>query len=196
MVQKHILVSMIAPVTVAGILIMTILAATANAQESNSTGNTTAAPQQSNSTGNTTDFVNAILGIHNRERAAVNASGNVPAIVWNDGLAAGSKSWAEHLATTGDRQHAPGFNENIAWGGRCSGYDPKEPGYSCTPYTVIELQEGWVHEKVNWNGSTCASQHVCGHYTTMVDRDIKQVGCGIASGPPSVIMGVLVCRYQ
>src|SRR5690242_17170207 len=33
MVQKHIVISMIAPVAVAGILIMTILAATANAQQ-------------------------------------------------------------------------------------------------------------------------------------------------------------------
>ena len=39
MVQKHIVISMIAPVAIAGILIMTILAATANAQENNSTGN-------------------------------------------------------------------------------------------------------------------------------------------------------------
>ena len=77
------------------------------------------------------DFVNAILESITASQPAVNASGNGPAIVWNDGLAAGSKSWAEHLATTGDRQHAPGFHtENIAWGGRCSGYDPKEPGYS------------------------------------------------------------------
>ena len=52
MIQKHIVISMIAPVAVAGILIMTILAAAANAQESNSTGNTTAAaPQENNSTG-------------------------------------------------------------------------------------------------------------------------------------------------
>jgi uncharacterized protein YkwD len=39
MVQKHIVISMIAPIAVAGILIMTILTATANAQESNNTGN-------------------------------------------------------------------------------------------------------------------------------------------------------------
>jgi uncharacterized protein YkwD len=49
MIQKHTVISMIAPVTVAGILIMTILAATANAQESNSTEN---AQQQSNNTEN------------------------------------------------------------------------------------------------------------------------------------------------
>jgi hypothetical protein len=131
------------------------------------------------------------LDIHNRERALV----GVPPLVWNDTLAIGAKSWAEHLATTGVRQHAPDVTENIAWGGRCFGY-PGQPGYSCTPYTEIDMQEGWVREKVNWNGSTCASQHVCGHYTQMINGYSKQVGCGIASGPPSVTMGVLVCRYK
>jgi hypothetical protein len=48
MVQKHIVISMIAPVILAGILIMTILAANANAQESNNAGNA----QQSNNAGN------------------------------------------------------------------------------------------------------------------------------------------------
>ncbi|MGC2572490.1 MAG: CAP domain-containing protein [Candidatus Nitrosopolaris sp.] len=48
MVQKHIVISMIAPVAVVGILIMAILAATVNAQESNSTEN----GQESNNTGN------------------------------------------------------------------------------------------------------------------------------------------------
>jgi uncharacterized protein YkwD len=173
-------------------------------QQQPPTNNTGFGQQQqppTNNTGNTTqqsaDFVKTILEIHNRERAAV----SVAPLVWNDTLAAGAKAWAEHLATTGLRQHAPHVRENIAWGGRCSGY-PGEPGYSCTPYTVIELQEGWVHEKVNCMGpfcNTCASQHECGHYTTMVGDmvgDNKQVGCGIASGPPSVIMGVLVCRYH
>src|SRR5215469_11385085 len=47
MVQKHTVISTITPVTIAGILIMTILAATANAQKNNSTGN---ALQQSTST--------------------------------------------------------------------------------------------------------------------------------------------------
>jgi uncharacterized protein YkwD len=175
MVQKHMVMSMIAPVAVAGILIMTILAATVNAQESNNTGNarqessstenatspmtsnntgneqqesnntgnatstgvpenttspsgsttnnntgneqqesnsnmTAAAPnignarQESNNTGNATstgmsaDLANGILTLMNQERAAVNASGSVPPLVWNDTAAAHAKDWAEYLA--------------------------------------------------------------------------------------------------
>ena len=48
MVQKHMVISIIVPVAVAGILIMAILAATVNAQENNSTENS----QESNNTGN------------------------------------------------------------------------------------------------------------------------------------------------
>jgi uncharacterized protein YkwD len=60
MVQKHIVISMIAPVAVTGILIIAILAVTVNAQESNSTenaqqqGNNTGNAQESNNTGNAT----------------------------------------------------------------------------------------------------------------------------------------------
>ncbi|MGA9152857.1 MAG: CAP domain-containing protein [Candidatus Nitrosopolaris sp.] len=62
-----------------------------NAQESNNAGNA----QESNSTGNAqADFVNSILAAHNRERAAV----GVPPLVWNDTLAAHAKAWVEYLA--------------------------------------------------------------------------------------------------
>jgi hypothetical protein len=34
--------------------------------------------------------------------------------VWNDTLAAGAKSWAEHLATSGTYGHDPNVLENLA----------------------------------------------------------------------------------
>ena len=51
-------------------------------------------PTASNNTGNASaDFVNSILAVHNRERAAV----GVQPLVWNNTLAAGAKAWAENL---------------------------------------------------------------------------------------------------
>jgi len=142
MALKPIIIFLIASVAEAGILIMTILAATANAQQpvvgcgpgtDNSTCSTTPNQQQApaaptttagcgpgtdnstckattpslqptsttnptNNTGNvSSDLVNTILSMHNSERAAV----GVPAIVWSDDLAAQAKTWAEHLAATG-----------------------------------------------------------------------------------------------
>ena len=125
------------------------------------------------------DLSSTILDIHNRERSAV----SVPPLVWSDSLAAGAKTWAEHLATTGEFNHDPnGGAENIA--GFFKGVSA--PG---------EGQSKWVDEKVHWNGSTCASGEVCGHYTNMIGSGYKEVGCGTASGSGHPY-SILVCRYR
>ena len=69
--------------------------------------NGTGVPENTTSPGNAQAvFVKSILDVHNRERAAVNASGGVPALVWSDKLAADAKDWAEHLATIGETFHS------------------------------------------------------------------------------------------
>ena len=127
------------------------------------------------------DLVNSILALHNSERAAV----GVPALVWSDKLAADAKPWAEHLATSGEFVHDTNrgnVGENIA--GFFSGVSA--PG---------EGQSKWVDEKKDWNGGTCASGKVCGHYTQMVWRDTKEVGCATAKGGGHAF-SILVCRYS
>src|SRR5438552_1219716 len=71
-------------------------------QESNNIGNATASQGGNNITA--ADFVNTILAIHNRERAAV----GVPPLVWSDTLAAGAKPWAEHVAQINQMVHSTG----------------------------------------------------------------------------------------
>jgi hypothetical protein len=99
MVHKPIVRFVIAPVAVAGILMLAMLAATGNAQENNNAGSTQennnagSTQQQSNSTGNAqennnagstqADLANSILAVHNSERAAV----GVPPLVWSEKLA-------------------------------------------------------------------------------------------------------------
>jgi len=259
MVQKHKVLSMIAPVAVAGILIITILAAAVNAQESNNstenaqqesnntqnatspsesmatnnTGNeqqesnsnmTTAAPnvgnarQESNNTGNATstggpenatsagmsaDLANGILTLMNQERAAVNASGNVPLLVWNDTAAAHAKDWAEYLAagktgTLGITHciFVPGWEqiescthhegENLVW------YSPHDANRSAADYTNF-----WLSEKKDYHGGPPSfTAPVTGHYTQIVWNTTKSVGCGIAVSPPEIHNGDIVsCRF-
>jgi len=250
---------MIAPVAVAGILIITILAAAVNAQESNNstenaqqesnntqnatspsesmatnnTGNeqqesnsnmTTAAPnvgnarQESNNTGNATstggpenatsagmsaDLANGILTLMNQERAAVNASGNVPLLVWNDTAAAHAKDWAEYLAagktgTLGITHciFVPGWEqiescthhegENLVW------YSPHDANRSAADYTNF-----WLSEKKDYHGGPPSfTAPVTGHYTQIVWNTTKSVGCGIAVSPPEIHNGDIVsCRF-
>jgi len=147
-----------------------------------------------NNTENTPDLANSILAVHNNERSAV----GVPPLVWSDDLAAGAKTWADHLATTGQFVHDT--SKPYVTGENLAGFNPSlgvsAPG---------EGQQLWVAEKNDWNGgmyrSGCASGKVCGHYTQMVWKDTKQVGCATAIGnnfswSPGHPTGVLVCRYS
>jgi uncharacterized protein YkwD len=128
----------------------------------------------------------SILDVHNSERAAV----GVPPLVWSDKLANDAKTWAEHLATLGDinqqNAHDPNRNgegENVHLG---------NPAYRAIT-SVEEMFRGWVSEKDNYHGEPTGQTL---HYTQMVGRDTKEVGCAIASPSGNGKWDVLVCRYS
>jgi uncharacterized protein YkwD len=164
-------------------------AAPSNSTATAPSNSTAAAP--SNSTAAAPDLINSILAVHNRERAAV----GVPALVWSDSLAASAKAWAEHLATTGE------FNHDVSL---FSG--PRPEGENLASFDASKGVQGvsaphdgqmlWVDEKSKYHGETMNANNVLefGHYTQMVWRDTKEVGCGIANDP--VNGGILVCRYS
>jgi uncharacterized protein YkwD len=135
------------------------------------------------------DLASMVLAVHNRERAAV----GVPPLVWNDTLAAGAKTWAEHLATLKvidqSNAHSSGYvpeykyGESIATGGHN------------TTVPVAQNMQSWVAEKNNYQGGPITATNAGGisHYTMMVWRTTTSVGCGTASGGPT---DILVCRYS
>ncbi|MGA9151853.1 MAG: CAP domain-containing protein [Candidatus Nitrosopolaris sp.] len=152
-------------------------------QESSNTGN---AAQGASNTENTADIAKTILEIHNKERAAV----GVPPLVWSDKLAADAKPWAEHLVTLGKLVHSSGTaqGENLSTRGAWSIGQPP------SPISTESLLQGWVNEKPSMGG----------HYTQMVWKTTKEVGCATAStkvvsGAPAGAEGqtvYLVCRYS
>ena len=140
-----------------------------------------------------------ILDIHNRERATV----GVQPLVWSDKLTADAKPWAEHLVklnegkpidklTQNNLVHATGTGqgENLsfrsAWG---SG--PVSPP---STESLVQGRYSWVEEK-SWTP-------MGGHYTQMVWKNTKEVGCATAtsngrtSGGQSGLTVYLVCRYS
>ena len=139
----------------------------------------------SNNTGNAADFINTILEIHNRERADV----GVPPLTWSDALAPGAQTWAEHMAAIDQIVHSDDFSygENLA--GQSHGNSPGNLD------TLTKMLDSWVVEKENWHGGNLTNENadLAGHYTQMVWKDTKQVGCGLASAS---VNDYLVCQYS
>jgi hypothetical protein len=172
---------------------------TANATStSESTANATSTSEStvSNSTGNmsSADFVKGVLAVHNRERAAV----GVPPLVWSDKLAADAKPWAEHIATTGKFEHDTEHLGTLGEGESIAGYFGGPLVQCSTQCTGPNGVYHWVDEKKDYHGGLCCpgpGEPVTGHYTQMVWRDTKEVGCATAKGS-GLPFSVLVCRYS
>jgi len=142
-----------------------------------------------------------ILEIHNTERAAVH---DVP-LVWSESLAADASSYAQYLTTlglsgsdllphcgTGSHPSCgqPRQGENLSW--CCVGGPPGN-------YKPADGARDWAAEKSNYHGGPLTAADfasgvpMIGHYTQMVWKNTKEVGCGTASNDNLV---VLVCRYS
>ena len=65
----------------------------------------------------------------------------------------------------------------------------------CPGDTLRTMVESWVNEKTNWHCGVLTQEnwYPTGHYTQVVWRDTKEVGCGIATGSNT---DYLVCRYS
>lgn len=134
------------------------------------------------------DFNQRLLATQNIERAAV----GVPPLAWNEGLATEARAWAQELAATGRFEHSPdepGKNpegENL-WAGTPRAYAPE---------AMVGL---WVAEKKDYragvfpNNSKSGDVENVGHYTQLIWRDTRQVGCAAATGQHEEF---LVCRYS
>jgi pathogenesis-related protein 1 len=144
------------------------------------------------------DFQNTILSIHNRERALV----GVPALKWNNDLAAAAQPWATHLATLG----------LICTPNNC--YIPHDPSRGSVGENIAmslaptqQQVEDWAYEKHNYHGGPYNPQPsdpvqgvynpAIDHYTQMVWRTTTEIGCARANENENGVSGMefLVCRY-
>lgn len=118
-----------------------------------------------------------IVAAHNAVRSRI----GVPPLVWSDQMAAVAQNWANTLLARGAFEHHQDnpYGENLL---EASGYDP-------TPSQVVNA---WSSEAKNYRyaENTCSS--VCGHYTQVVWRDTKAVGCGVVRDATREIW---VCNY-
>ena len=127
-----------------------------------------------------------ILAAHNSYRKEV----GVRPLTWSDDLASHAQEWADYLASLGgeELQHSENTDEgeNLWMGtqGR---------------FTNTQMVDSWGEEKENFvegtfpNVSSTGNSDDVGHYTQVVWRNTKEVGCAIASAGGN---DILVCRYS
>lgn len=138
--------------------------------------------------GRLNNFDDRLLATHNRERDAM----SVPPLRWNADLARDAQTWADHLAATGQFRHSPNLpdrpleGENI-WGGTVDNFSPE---------AMVNL---WIAEKSVFKPGVFPANSTTGevgdvsHYTQLVWRATREIGCGLGRNAREEI---LVCRYS
>lgn len=129
-------------------------------------------------------FPDRILAEHNRERDRA----GVPRLAWSDRLARDAHAWARQLAAEGWLRHGlpTEAGENL-WMGSAGYYAPES-----MIGAFLEERRNYRHGTFP-NVSRTGNWEDVGHYTQIVWRDTREVGCAVARNARN---DFLVCRYR
>ena len=124
--------------------------------------------------------ITQILTAHNKYRLDL----DLPELVWSNNLENSSQKWADKLISRNLFEHSNTKNgENLF----------VIIGRDASP---IEVVDDWASEKEYFNYKTrkCnGSWYNCGHYTQIIWRDTKEVGCAVSKLGTKQIW---VCQYN
>ena len=116
-----------------------------------------------------------LLSLHNSYRA----QHCVPPLTWSKELAAAAQKWADNCLAMHDSKRGH-IGENIAWGG---------------DRTIESSIEAWYGEVKNYNFARPGTSSGVGHFTQIVWKNTKQIGCGVSK----CFLGTVrywVCQYS
>ncbi len=119
------------------------------------------------------------LEAHNQVRA----KHNLPPLKWSDKLAEYSQQWANKLASGTacqmyHRSGTPPYGENLFRSSAVIWSDGKR---EVSQVTISDVVKAWANEEkwYNYNNNSCQPGKQCGHYTQVVWKDTKEVGCAM-----------------
>ncbi len=140
------------------------------------------------------DVVRGITSAHNRIRDGL----GLPGLVWSDELAGAARDWAEYLARENDcrmRHHGTDwpYGENLFW---ASGIRYGDGRRELQDVTAAAVFAAWAGEAIDYDydANRCRPGRTCGHYTQVVWRDTRTLGCGWAVCADSG--QIWVCEYD
>jgi len=118
------------------------------------------------------------LARHNAVRARV----GMHPLAWSGRLAAHAQDWADTLLARNQFVHRPNltYGENLF----------EITGATASPAQVVNA---WSAESRNYDYTSNRCSGKCGHYTQIVWRDTKRVGCAVARGREREVW---VCNYD
>jgi pathogenesis-related protein 1 len=119
-----------------------------------------------------------ILNEHN----AVRDDLRLPPLQWSEELAAISQKWANTLL----KQRRFDLDPNTPFGENLFMIS----GGSASPAAVVRQ---WASESHNYDHGSNSCSGICGHYTQLVWRRTRRVGCAVAKGAGREIW---VCSYD
>lgn len=119
-----------------------------------------------------------MLEAHNSVRARV----GLRPLVWSDALAARAESWAQRLLARKEFVHTPKspYGQNLF--AITGGHAPPD-----------KVVAAWASEAKDYDYRSNSCRATCGHYTQIVWRDTREVGCGVARGARREVW---VCEYS
>ena len=128
--------------------------------------------------------ISEFLESHNKYRTEL----GLPQLKWSNKLANNALKWGLHLKKNscnkinGTRHSDDIYGENIAW----------NSGFNETPSGVVTR---WAKEKIYFvynNFPDCCSSK-CGHYTQIIWKDTKTVGCAFVQCGKEQVW---ICQYD
>jgi len=115
---------------------------------------------------------------------AVREKVGVRPLAWSDKLARVAQDWADRLVKEGSFRHRP----DSPWGQNLYAVTGSE-------YLPQQIVNGWAAEAKDFDypANRCREDRMCGHYTQLVWRNTREVGCAVARGGNREVW---VCEYS
>ncbi len=140
----------------------------------------------------------AVIDLHNEKRHYYFENADLH---YSLELEAAAQAYANRLAKEGSFRHDPD-NQKLGYGENLYAHTQK------SPITIQEAMKIWYDQEMpyyNYDDGSCKEGYDnrgrrvhCGHYTQVIWRDTKEVGCANAQYKNGVFKGgyVYVCKYK